>query len=191
MSKACQTPPSSVSRKRVHNTDILMSCQDEIRQSQIQAAPNQLNHKELISLLEQRFRPTILHSWASLYFCITLGSLVVLSCTFSVLSFICDFRTKYLHEVQLHNFAIAECRHHFRENRCDAPVPQVREFCSQQEKCLMGESHLVIKNINIICRLLVEAINEFAMLLTNRALLVLAVIIFASVSGFRILSSRK
>ena len=54
----------------------------------------------------------------------------------------------------------------------------------------MGESHLVVKNINIVCRLLVETLNEFAMLLTNRALVVLAVVIFASVSGFRILSSR-
>jgi hypothetical protein len=187
VSKA-QTPPSSVSKKRKPDAEILIPHQRE--NNQIEAVINQPNHKELLALLEQRLRPTILHSWASLYFCLVIGGLFLLSCLFSVVSFITDFRSKYLHEVQLHNFAISECRHHFRANRCDDPVPEVRPFCIKQEKCLMGESHLVVKNVNIVCRLLVETLNEFAMLLTNRALVVLAVVIFASVSGFRILSSR-
>jgi hypothetical protein len=188
VSKACQTPPSSVSKKREQDSEILISRQNE--NTQIQEVKNQPNQKELISLLEQHLRPTILHSWASLYFCLIIGSLIVLSCLVSVFSFVTDFRSKYLHEVQLQNLAISECRHRFRVNRCDDPVPEVRSFCIEQEKCLMGESYLVVKNINIFSRLLVETINEFAMLLTNRALVVLAVIIFASVSGFRILSTR-
>ena len=45
---------------------------------------------------------------------------------------------------------------------------------------------MIVKNINIFSRLMVEAINEFANLLTNRAIVVLCVIIFAVVSAYRI-----
>ena len=50
----------------------------------------------------------------------------------------------------------------------------------------MAEPYMVVKNINIVSRLLVEAINEFAILLSNRALMILIIIMFAFMSAYRI-----
>lgn len=64
----------------------------------------------------------------------------------------------------------------------------VREFCLEKEKCLMGDPNKIVKNINIFYRLLVEVMNDFAQSITNRALFVMTVLIFATISAYRVYS---
>ena len=84
-----------------------------------------------------------------------------------------------------------ECRHHFELNRCDEPVPQVRHFCKEQEKCLLHDGNFVIKNINILTGLLVESLNAFASDITNRALFVLVILACLMVAMSKLFNSSK
>lgn len=86
-----------------------------------------------------------------------------------------DVRAKHKTEMQLHYMKMEECRYHFDLNRCEDPVPQVRDFCKVQEKCLIHDSNFVVKNVNILTGLIVESLNAFASDITNRALFVLVI----------------
>jgi hypothetical protein len=73
---------------------------------------------------------------------------------------------------------MSECRYQFEINRCEDPVPAVRAHCHIQEKCLLEDSNLVVKNINIFTALLVETLNQFSATISNRSIFVLAILSF-------------
>ena len=102
-----------------------------------------------------------------------------------------DVRAKHKTEMQLHYIKMEECRHHFDLNRCEDPVPQVRDFCKVQEKCLIHDSNFVVKNVNILTGLIVESLNAFASEITNRALFVLVIFSCTVVGLSRLYASSK
>ena len=73
---------------------------------------------------------------------------------------------------------ISECRYQFEINRCDEPVPAVRDHCLAQEKCLLTDSNMVVKNANILTALMVEILNQFSGSISNRSIFVLAILGF-------------
>lgn len=48
-----------------------------------------------------------------------------------------DFYTKYQSEVKVHQRDLSACSKDFYENKCDEPVPAIREYCAQKERCMM------------------------------------------------------
>jgi hypothetical protein len=78
-----------------------------------------------------------------------------------------DLLNQYSTEVQLANLKLDECQSHFEINRCHDPVPQVKEFCLEMEKCVLkgtagGAGVLGVKGIGVIISLVLELINYSA-----------------------------
>ena len=82
-------------------------------------------------------------------------------------------------------FNIGECKHNFTVNRCDEPVPQIRQFCMEQEKCLMQDPGMMVKHFSILFKLFAENTNEIAQVLSNRALFLLCLVIFVTISSLK------
>lgn len=102
-----------------------------------------------------------------------------------------DLTSKHQVELQLQNLKISECRHHFQLNRCDQPVPEVRQFCMEQEKCLLLDANAVVKNFNIIIRLVTEVMNEFSHQITNRTLFVFGVVFLTLYAAYKLYGNNE
>ena len=129
--------------------------------------------------------PKIYFDWAELTVYIFTNGFIIGLMIFITCAFFLDLIKKHKIEVDLQYFEISQCREAYKENKCDDPVPQVKDFCLDKEKCIMGDPNKMIKNINIFYRLIVEVINEFAERITNRALLVSSLIVFVAIHSYR------
>jgi hypothetical protein len=71
-------------------------------------------------------------------------------------------------------------------------VPEVRQFCTKQEECYLQDPGVMIKRVTIFVKLLAELINDFSDTISNRGLVVLALLVFvASVTKRMFLSTNK
>ena len=125
--------------------------------------------------------PYILTSYVNLTTKSYISLVGILMTSIFIYAIFADFFKKLHTENQLQSFKISECRRSFTENRCDDPVPQIREFCNEMEKCLvLGQN--AVKNVNVIVRLFAEILNEFCNLLSNKAVIVLILIVITVIS---------
>ena len=124
--------------------------------------------------------PFLLNSYVNLTTKSYISLMGILMTSIFIYAISADFFKKMHTENQLQSFKILECRRRFTENRCDEPVPQIRDFCNEMEKCLvLGQN--AVKNVNVIVRLFAEILNEFCNLLSNKAVVVLILIVIAVV----------
>jgi len=133
-------------------------------------------------------RPEIVSNWAFAAKGVVFTAGSILASIGLAWCFFSDFRTKQSAEQQLHNLRVLECRRDFTENRCEDPVPGVRDLCLQAEKCLieLTASEGSAKYFTVIIHLILEFVNEISDLITNRTLIVVGCISVLTYSLYRL-----
>ena len=107
-------------------------------------------------------------------------------CLILLVALLNDFLVKYEAEIRTSQREYRTCKEIYTENRCDEPVPGVVELCKEQERCLeerqatetAGFGRYGVKNVNVVVRLGVEIVNDFAKRLDDRTVYIL--LVFAS-----------
>ena len=118
--------------------------------------------------------------------------LIILAVFVTVLGlFTWDLYSKYRREHQLAQLTISECRAEFIANRCDDPVPGVKELCLQKEICLMEEPHLIVGFLRVFRRMLIENINDTAQQISNRGLMVLGLAFLLVYGTYRLFPEKE
>lgn len=103
--------------------------------------------------------------------------------TVFVITFLCfcygaavDFYSKYQEEEIEIRMARSECEYHYQLNRCEDPVPEVRAFCLEKEKCLLTNPEGALKLIQISIKVFAENFNVFTGLLSIRSYILILVV---------------
>ncbi len=133
------------------------------------------------SIYEKYMYPYLLSSYVNLTTKSYISLVGILMTSIFIYAILADFFQKMHTENQIQLLKISDCRRSFTENRCDEPVPQIRDFCNEMEKCLvLGQN--AVKNVNVVVRLFAEILNEFCNLLSNKAVVVLILLVITVVS---------
>lgn len=104
--------------------------------------------------------------------------------------FIFDVRNKINSEIEQKRLEIEICHIEYRDNNCEVPLPALKTFCLEREKCMVTDVHASVMKIKHIVLVLTEIINS-AIGSSDLKTLAFAALITFGYLFFEIFSRRK
>lgn len=112
--------------------------------------------------------------------------------TFCVIAFlfVFDVKNKINAEIERKRLEIQICQMEFAENRCDNPLPALKTFCLEREKCMVTDVHASVMKIKHIALVATEIINSTIAHCDLKTLIFFTIITFGYLF-FEIFSRKK
>ena len=100
--------------------------------------------------------------------------------SFCVIAFLLvfDVRNKINAEMERKRLEIQICQMEFAENRCENPLPALKTFCLEREKCMVTDVHASVMKIKHLALVVTEIINSTIAHCDIKTLIFLTVITF-------------
>ena len=95
------------------------------------------NNNQTIQLLRDMNKPVLLNNYVELAKNAIFSILAMVVICGSLLALSSDLISKYNTEMNIYRIQVSECRYKFEVNKCEDPVPDVRQNCIEYEKCLL------------------------------------------------------
>lgn len=104
--------------------------------------------------------------------------------------FALDVRNKINSEIEHKRLEVEICQIEYRDNHCEAPLPALKTFCLEKEKCMVTNVHASVMKVKHMVLVITDILNSSVASCNSKTLAFAALVTFGYLF-FEIFSRRK